>query len=137
MVFHLSLSDRKSPQVSGTLLNILADLNSLAVGMVSTRSTISRSSSHFNNPLMTVPRAPITIGITVTFMPHNFFSLPSQGRDTYPSFIFLSILLCGQLGQQSPQIASSLFWFIGLVARMLANGPEDLGLISGRVIPKT
>ena len=27
--------------------------------------------------------------------------------------------------------------FIGLVGRVFANGPGDLGLISGRVLPKT
>ena len=28
-------------------------------------------------------------------------------------------------------------WFIGLVSRVLANGPENQGFIPGRVIPKT
>ena len=53
------------------------------------------------NPSVAVPRAPITFGIIVTFM----FQIPSQGPGTYPSFRFLSILLCGLPGQQSPQ-----FW---------------------------
>ena len=35
MVFHLSLSDNKSPQVSGTFLSILAVLNNVVVLMVS------------------------------------------------------------------------------------------------------
>ena len=69
--------------------------------MVSTRPLISKSSSPCTNLLVTVPRAPITIGITITFMFHCF-SIPWQGRDTYLSFSFLSILLCGQLEQQSP-----------------------------------
>ena len=30
-----------------------------------------------------------------------------------------------------------LYWLIGLVARVFANGPGDLGSIPGRVIPKT
>ena len=33
----------------------------------------------------------------------QFFRFPSKGRAIYPSFYFLSILLCGQSGQQSPQ----------------------------------
>ena len=45
MVFLWSLSDSKSPQVSRTLLSILADLNNAVVRMVSTRVFISKSSS--------------------------------------------------------------------------------------------
>ena len=45
--------------------------------------------SPFNNPLVTVPKAPNTIGITVTFMFHSF-SNPWQGRGIYPSFHILS-----------------------------------------------
>ena len=65
MVFHWSLSDSKSPQVSRTLLSILAVLNNAVVWIVSTRSPTSKSSSPFNNPLFTVPKAPITIIIIV------------------------------------------------------------------------
>ena len=71
MVFHWSLSDNKSPQVSRTLLSILADFNTAVVWMVSTRPIISKSSS--SNPLATVPSVPITIGITFTFMFHSFY----------------------------------------------------------------
>ena len=63
----LSLSDNKSHQVS-RILNILADINNAVVWMVSTRPLISKSSSPCTDPLVTVPRAPITIGITVTFI---------------------------------------------------------------------
>ena len=68
---HKSLRDSKFPQVSRTLLSILPDLNTTILWMVSTRSLIS--SSPCTNPFLTVPRAPITIGITVTFMFHSFF----------------------------------------------------------------
>ena len=78
MVFHWSLNDSKSPQVSRTLLRILAILNNAVVWMVSTRPSISKSSSPFNNPLITVPKAPIMIGIIVTFMFHSFFQFPSK-----------------------------------------------------------
>ena len=30
-----------------------------------------------------------------------------------------------------------IIWLIGLVGRVFANSPEDLGLIPGRIIPKT
>ena len=53
MAFHWSLSDNKSPQVSRTLLSILAVLNDVVVWMVSTRPPISKSSSSFNSPLVT------------------------------------------------------------------------------------
>ena len=72
MVFHRSLSYSKSPHVSRTLRSILADLNNAVVWIVSTRSVIFKSSSTCNNALVTVLLAPITIGITVTFMFHNF-----------------------------------------------------------------
>ena len=115
MVFHRSLSDSKSPQVSRTLLGILAVLNNVVVWMVSIRPPISKSSSPFSNPLVTVPNAPITIGIIVTCMFHSFFnSLASRG--TYPSFHILSVLFCGQPGQQSPRFCkfSSISLLLGL-----------------------
>ena len=84
MVFHWSLSDSKSPQVSRTLLSIQAVLNNVEVRKVSTHSPTSKSSSPFNNPLVTVPKAPIMIGIIVTFMFHNFFN--SVTRSRYLSF---------------------------------------------------
>ena len=46
--------------------------------MVSTRPPTSKSSRPFNTPLVTVPKAPITIGIIVTFMCHSFFQFPSK-----------------------------------------------------------
>ena len=64
MVFQLSLRDNKSPEVSGTLLSILAYLNNAVVWMVSARCLISKSSSPFINLLLTVA---ITIGIIFTF----------------------------------------------------------------------
>ena len=88
MVFHWRLSDGKSPQVSRTLLSILAVLNNSVVWMVSTRPPPSKSSSPFSNPLVTVPNTPITIGIIVTFMIHSFFN--SQASSRYLSFFSYS-----------------------------------------------
>ena len=84
MVFHWSLSDSKSPQVSRTLLSILAVLNNAVVWMVSTRPPTSKSSCLFSNPLVTVLNIPITIGIIVTCMFHSFFN--SLARSMYLSF---------------------------------------------------
>ena len=58
--------------------------------MVSTRPSTSKSSSPFSNPLVTVPNAPITIGIIVTCMFHNFFD--SLARSRYLSFFFIIII---------------------------------------------
>ena len=75
MIFHWGLSDSKSPQVSRSLLSILADFNNAVVWIVSTHPLISKSSTPCTKPLVTVPSAPITVGITVTLMFHRFFFL--------------------------------------------------------------
>ena len=100
MGFHWRLSGSKSPQVSGTLLSILTDLNNIVVWTVSTRSLISKSFSLCTNPSMTLPSVPITIGFTITFMSHSIFS--SLARSRYLShFRFLSVLPYGQSERQS------------------------------------
>ena len=75
MVFDRALSDSKSPQVSGTLLSILADLDNDVVWMVSARPPISTSSSPITKHLGIVPSALIAIVITVNFMFVSFFVL--------------------------------------------------------------
>ena len=67
MVSYRSLGDSKSPQVSRTLLGILADLKYAVVWMVSTSPLIYMFSSPIINPLVTVPSPPLTININVTF----------------------------------------------------------------------
>ena len=125
MVFHCSLSDSKSPQVSRTLLSILADLNNATVWMVSTHLLISKSFGPCAKPLVTVLSTPITIGITVTFMFHSFFS--SLARSWYLSLFFcwlsLSLLIWWRLNDlfvsQNPrQFCASQFliWFFCLMA---------------------
>ena len=98
-------------QVSRTHLNILAVLNNVVVWMVST-SLIFKSSSPFNNPLLTVPRAPITIGKIVIFMFHSFFN--SLARSKYLSF-FSSFFNFTQPGQQSRQFQQVPFLFIIII----------------------
>ena len=111
MVFHWSLSDSKSPQVSRTLLSILAVLNNIVIWMVSTRPPTSKSSSTFSNPLVTVPEAPITIGIIVTFMLHNFFN--SLARLRYLSFFSYSFsLIMWSAGIAKSTILQILFLFV-------------------------
>ena len=80
MDFYRSLNDSKSPQVSRTLLSILTVLNNAVDWMVPTRPPTSKSSSPFNNPLVTVWKAPITIAIIVVFMFHSFFNSLTRSR---------------------------------------------------------
>ena len=82
--------------------------------MISTRPLTFKSSSPFSNPLVTVPNASIKIGIIVTCM-FQFFSIPKQGRATYPSFHILSVLFCGQPGLQSRQFCKFSFFFLVLI----------------------
>ena len=88
MVSHWNLSDSKSPQVSTTLLSILANLDNAVVSMVSDCPLISLSFSPCTIPLVIVPRAPITIDITVNSMFLSFFH--SLARSRYLSFFSLS-----------------------------------------------
>ena len=96
MVFYWSLSDSKSPQVSRTRLSILAVLSNAVVWIVSTRPPNSKSSRPFNNLLITVPNAPITIGTIVTFnitVFHISFSWSlSDKKSPQVSWTLLSIL---------------------------------------------
>ena len=85
MVCRWGLSDSKYPRVSKTLLSIL---NSGVVWMVSTCPPISKFSSLYTNPLVTVPSTPITSAITVTFVFHDFYS--SQARSRYLFLFSLS-----------------------------------------------
>ena len=80
MVFYWRLSESKSSQVSRTLLSILAVFNNAVIGMVSTWPPTSKSSRLFNNPLVTVPKTPITIGIIVSFIFHSFFCSLARSR---------------------------------------------------------
>ena len=88
MVFHWSLRDSKSPQVSRIRLRILSVLNIAVVWIVSTRTPTSKFSRTFNNPFVIVLNAPITIGTIVTFMFNSFFN--SLARSRYLSFFSLS-----------------------------------------------
>ena len=120
MAFHWSLSDSKPPQISRTLLSILAVLNNAVVLIVSTRPPNSMSSSHFNNPLV-VSKATITIGIIVTLMFHSF-SILYQGRGTYPSFLIPSDLFCGLPRQQSRQFSFFVFLFFFFLLIIIRSG---------------
>ena len=111
MVFHGSWSYSKSLQVSRTLLRIMAVLNNPVVWMVSSRPLISKSSSPFSNPLVTVPNAPITSGKIVTCMFHSFFN--SLARSRYLSFFSHSFsFILWSAGTAKSTILQVLFFFV-------------------------
>ena len=110
-VFHWSLSDSKSLQVSRTLLSILGVLNNAVVWMVSTRPLTSKSSSSLNNPLVTVPKAPITIVIYVTFMFHSFFQSPSKVEVLILLFTFFQFYSVVSQDRKVDHFANFLFLF--------------------------
>ena len=121
MVFHCSLSDSKSPQVSRTLLSILVVLNNAVVWMVSTPPLTSESSSHFSNPLVTVPNAPITIGIIVICMFHSFFN--SLARSRYLSFFSHSFsFVLWSAGTAKSTILQVLFFFFSFLLIIIKSG---------------
>ena len=105
MIFHWSLSDSKSPQVSRTRLSILAD-NAVAL-MVSTCPLISKSSIFVTMLLKIVPSTLTAIGITVTFMFLSF--------STFLSFYFRLLLLCGPPEWLSPLFGRFSFIVIVVV----------------------
>ena len=114
MVFHWSLSDSKSPQVSRTRLRILAVLSNAVVWIVSIRPPISKSSRPFSYPLVIVPNAPITIGTIITFMFHSF--LNSLARSRYLSFFSLSFrFILWSAGTAKSTILQIFFFFFFLL----------------------
>ena len=64
--------------------HVYENITNAVVWMVFTRPPTSKSSSPFNYPLVTVPNAPVIIGIMVTFMFYSFFN--SLARSRYLSF---------------------------------------------------
>ena len=120
MVFDLSLRDSKSPQVSRTLLSILAVLYNAVVWMVPTRPSTSKSSSPFCNPLVTVPKAPITIDIIVTFMFHSlffFFQFPSKVEVLILLFTFFQFYYVVNRDSKVDYFANSLFFLLLIITR--------------------
>ena len=118
MIFHWSLSDSKSPQISGILFSILADFNYAVVWMVSTCPLISKTFHPCTNPLVIVPNAPITIGITVTLMFHSFllffffFQFCSKDQVFISLFAYLQFYpVVSRNGQVHYSVGSLIYFF--------------------------
>ena len=124
MVFHWRLSASESPQVSRTLLSILVVFNNDVVWMVSTRPPTFKSCRPLKKPLVTVPKAPIIIGIIVTFMFHSFFH--SLARSRYLSLFshsFRFILWsAGTAKSTNLQIFFSFFFLFFLLLIFMRSG---------------
>ena len=116
MVFHWRLSDSKSPQVSRTLLSILAVFNNAVVWIDSTQPPTSKSSRPFNNPWVTVLNAPITISIIITCMFHSFFN--SLARSRYLSLFSHSFsFILWSSGTAKSIILQIFFFFLLIIIR--------------------
>ena len=125
MVFHWSLIDSKSPQVSRTLLSILAVLNNAVVWMASTRPPASKSSSPLNNSLVTVPKAPVTIGIITTFTFHSFFN--SLAKSRYLSFFSLSFsFILWSAGTTKSTILQVFFFLLLITIKCILDDSNNI-----------
>ena len=87
--------------------------------MVSTRVPTSKSFCPFSNPLVTVPNAPITIGIIVTSMFHSF--LQSFSNPLILLFTFFQFYSVVSRDSKVDHFASSLFLLIIIRSVFLAE----------------
>ena len=110
MVFHWSLSRRKSPQVSRTRLRILAILSNAVIWIVSTRPPTSKSSRPFSNSFVNVPKDTITIDTIVILMFHSFLQFSSKVEVLILLFTLLQIYSVVSQNSKVDNFASSLFF---------------------------
>ena len=116
--FTLVLPDRLShefewQQVSSSLQDSsqYSVLNNAVVWMLSTRTPTSKSSSTFDNLLVSVPKTPITIGIIVTCMFHSFFQFPGKVEVFILLFTFFQSYCVSSRYNKVDKFANSLFCF--------------------------
>ena len=122
MVLFRSLSDSKSPQDSRILLSILEVLSNAVIWIIATSPPTFKSSRPFINPLVIVPKAPITFGTIVTFMFHSFFN--SLARSMYLSFFSHSFsFILWSAGTSKSTILQILYFFFVDYYKVLSSGP--------------
>ena len=112
VVIHRSLNVCKSPQVSRTFHSILTDLNNAVDWMVLILPPVSNSSSLSSKFFRTIPSAPTTISITVTFTYYIFFLILWLSLIICLPFCFILFSLCGPLGRQNALDSNFLFLLI-------------------------
>ena len=132
MVFHWSLSDSKSPGFFSVFWSFSI---MLSFWMVSTCPPTSKYSSLFNNPLVTAPKAPITIGIIVTFMYHNFFQFPCKVEVLILLFTFFQFYSMVSQDSNSTILQILFFFFFCWLLLSLVFWPR-LGDLSVCQSPK-
>ena len=115
MVFHWSLSNSKSLQVSRARHRILAVLSNAVIWIVFTRPPTSKSSRPFNNPLVIVPEALISIGTIVYFHVPQFFQFSSKVEVLILFFTFLQIYSVVHRDDKVDNFVNSLFLSIIII----------------------
>ena len=121
IVFHWSLSDSKSSQVFRTRIRVLVVLSNAVIWIVFICPPTSKSSRPFNNPLVILPKAPITIGTIVTFMFYSFFN--SRARSRYLSFFtFFQIYSEVHRDSKTDNFANSLLFLLIIIRSGLLAG---------------
>ena len=90
--------------------------------MVSTRLPISKSSRPFSNPLVTVPNAPITIGIILTSMFYSFFQFPSKVEVLILLFTFFKFFSVVSRDSKVDYFANSFFFLLIIIKSGLLAG---------------
>ena len=126
MVLIRSLSDSKFSLVFETLLIILADLNNVVVQMIFILPLISCSPSLFSRPLRTIPNAPTTIGITVTFIFLSFFSFLAKSKYLLiVSFSFIFILFSTETTKSTVIFFLLINAWLGLSDVLVSQSPRE------------
>ena len=105
--------------ISRTLRSTLAEINNVIVLIVSTLLLFQKFSIPFINPLVTVPRIPITISVIVTFMFHSFFS--SLAKLRYFSFFLLSFNFTLRSARTAKSAILLVLFFLLIIIR---SGPR-------------
>ena len=93
--------------------------------MVSTRPPTSKSSRLFNNPLVTVPKAPITIGIIFTLIFYSYFQFSSKVEVLISLFTFFQFYSVVSRVSKVDNFADFHFFYYYKVSLLLLFTPLE------------